>query len=729
MEQNKCNKCGRPMQYATEPKCNYCDACMSEYCGCKLGRIKEIEPTCDSTAVIPSITVESVEGITNLANCLVHVNDINTTFYVDDKHRVMITWAGPVDIPGYDMKNNPNGYRDQIVTDIEKGIAVIYDKHGKGFTFGIEQNYNVQQTINNKLDEMAASGELEEIIAVYLNSNALIGFDTVTDMKASTALVDGSYAKTLGYYAKDDYGEATYKIRAKADGDTVDEMLLLSMSDDSLVAELVLTEEMNVRQFGAKGDGVSNDTTIIQKVFNTCNNIFIPPGTYMIDGSTPLIPNNNNKIVLDNNATLKVITNNLQTYRAIHIINKNNIEISGGTIEGDKNTHTGTAGEWGAGIRVYGNSTNIYIHDITIKNTWGDGLTVATTGNVRTERVHVDNARRNGFSIVSAGEFVSTDDFIENTSGTNPQAGVDIEPDTTNNLLSKVVFNNLYTKNNTHTGLAIAIGKALNEKVSIYISNHKDSGSAVGESCSKDKDLVGNIVIKDSCLEDNLESGIRLWRCFDGDCAVKIIRPYIYNCNKNSVGTTYGAGIAGYVLNTDSDSPLGNIEIVEPYIHNYDSSIANAIFFTHAGSADPAFNNIKIINPIYIQGKHIYSGGRIDNMTFTDIYNVTQYAANISYTLQRGQYYSLYTNTSATTANRTLTIPDTMWIGRKIKVRNMNSTYNYSLKLPTTDYCYQLSNTVSPKITLNKLGDTIEIEKIGATEWIITEINCTPTVS
>ena len=180
------------MQYATEPKCNYCDAWMSEYCGCKLGRIKEIEPTCDSTAVIPSITVESVEGITNLANCLVHVNDINTTFYVDDKHRVMITWAGPVDIPGYDMKNNPNGYRDQIVTDIEKGIAVIYDKHGKGFTFGIEQSYNIQQIINNKLDEMAASGELEEIIAVYLDSRTVNAFDTTIDMIAAENLVDGS---------------------------------------------------------------------------------------------------------------------------------------------------------------------------------------------------------------------------------------------------------------------------------------------------------------------------------------------------------------------------------------------------------------------------------------------------------------------------------------------------------------------------------------------------------
>ena len=48
-------------------------------------------------AVIPATTVETVDGITNLANCFVHVTGINTTFYIDDKHRPMMIWAGPVE--------------------------------------------------------------------------------------------------------------------------------------------------------------------------------------------------------------------------------------------------------------------------------------------------------------------------------------------------------------------------------------------------------------------------------------------------------------------------------------------------------------------------------------------------------------------------------------------------------------------------------------------------------
>lgn len=89
--------CGRPMQYATEPECNWTCGPATECCGCTLGRIKKDADPCKSCAYIPAITVETTDGIANLANCFVHVTGINTTYYIDDKHRPMITWAGPVE--------------------------------------------------------------------------------------------------------------------------------------------------------------------------------------------------------------------------------------------------------------------------------------------------------------------------------------------------------------------------------------------------------------------------------------------------------------------------------------------------------------------------------------------------------------------------------------------------------------------------------------------------------
>ena len=134
------NCCGRPMEYAKEPQCNYTDACMQEYCCPELASIKETEPGCRNKAVIPSVTVDSVEGITNLANCFVHVNDINTTFYIDDKHRVMITWAGPVEIKEYNLNNNELGLRSQFCfTTVDGAYTEVYfDKQGKAHIIGTE---------------------------------------------------------------------------------------------------------------------------------------------------------------------------------------------------------------------------------------------------------------------------------------------------------------------------------------------------------------------------------------------------------------------------------------------------------------------------------------------------------------------------------------------------------------------------------------------------------------
>lgn len=176
--------CGRPFPTAPENKCNYNDCCMNEYAYKQKACIREKQPDCEAQAVIPSITVETIDGITNLANCLVHVTSTNTTYYVDDKHRIMITWAGPVNIPGYDMVNNPRHFKNQIVSDIDQKIAVLYDNNGRGFTFAIDQDADFVQAVNAKLDEMAEDGVLADIVEPYLSDMTRQlneQFDTLSD--------------------------------------------------------------------------------------------------------------------------------------------------------------------------------------------------------------------------------------------------------------------------------------------------------------------------------------------------------------------------------------------------------------------------------------------------------------------------------------------------------------------------------------------------------------------
>lgn len=101
----------------------------------------------------------------------------------------------------------------KVVEYLNKTIGEVSELTDKVNEF---QNYfdnlDVQEEINNKLDEMAESGELTEIIAQYLNLAGVLVYDTVADMKQATNLVNGSSVKTLGYNSINDGNGEYYKI-------------------------------------------------------------------------------------------------------------------------------------------------------------------------------------------------------------------------------------------------------------------------------------------------------------------------------------------------------------------------------------------------------------------------------------------------------------------------------------------------------------------------------------
>ena len=162
-------------------------------------------------------------------------------------------------------------------------------------------NLDVQEEINNKLDDMVEAGTLQEIIAQYIQANTAWCFDTVSDMKTATNLIDGSYAQTLGYHAKNDGGKSLYKIREITNADVIDEGSIIALNDENLVAELIVSDSVDVLQFGAYGDNTHDDTTAFQNTFNYASNkrikVNIGGGIFKFDNElnipTGLIVNGN----------------------------------------------------------------------------------------------------------------------------------------------------------------------------------------------------------------------------------------------------------------------------------------------------------------------------------------------------------------------------------------------------------------------------------------------------
>ena len=160
----------------------------------------------------------------------------------------------------------------------------------KAYVDNYFENLDVQEEINNKLDAMAEDGTLTEIVTSYLNVKCILSYDTVEDMKNATNLIDGSFAETYGFYSKNDNGGAKYKIRTITNQDVVDNITIISLTNDNtLIAEFIPQHgKINLKQFGCHGDGETDDSSNIQKAINyVLSNehltLYAPRATYIVN--------------------------------------------------------------------------------------------------------------------------------------------------------------------------------------------------------------------------------------------------------------------------------------------------------------------------------------------------------------------------------------------------------------------------------------------------------------
>lgn len=530
-------------------------------------------------------------------------------------------------------------------------------------------------------------------------------FDTVADMKASTDLKAGDYAKTAGFYSINDGGSALYRIDNTG---TANEMDVIAVGN--LYAKLInKTVYLNVKQLGAYGDGVHDDTINIQSALDNSSTVLFPGGTYMINAETSVKPVNGSKLILDNTATLKAITNSVTSYAVISINGVSNVEISGGVIAGERTTHTGATGEWGHCIEIKGASSNISLKHITLKDGWGDGLYINNCSNVESSNLTILNNRRNGISVVSVNGYVSNDDFIKDTNGTDPQFGVDIEPNVATDKIIGVVFNNTHLVDNTKGGIYINLVNLNNTSDEADVTiNDMLCENSLGLLVSKSNNVNGIVKVNNPKILKAPRAGISLEGCkFNALFPVYINKPYITCGLSNYTSGRYDSAITS--TGTEGSNE-GGVIISESIINNVATN--NAVYDYYLNRC----TGIQIINPVKQSalGKSISAGLGAD-ISLVDPNRV--YSQVIDYDAEVGSYVfaSYVSNGSSSVSARTKTVKSNSPVGYEFTVSNLSNSALLNVTLQSS-YCRTLSNTqgVTIKLAAHAL---IRLRKIADTEF------------
>jgi len=200
---------------------------------------------------------------------------------------------------------------------------------------------------------------------------------------------------------------------------------------------------VDVRRFGASGDGISDDTSALQRAIDALpgdgGTVHVPAGRYAIDATRNVKLRSRMHLELAPEAVLVAIANDAERAYVVLIQDASDVEVSGGAIQGERERHLGSTGEWGHGLTVRG-ASRVSIHDMRISDCWGDGISigsnpsrpgrpVAPSEDVVVSRVTCTGNRRQGLTIGRSRRVQVLDSEFSHTSGTPPAAGIDVEPD------------------------------------------------------------------------------------------------------------------------------------------------------------------------------------------------------------------------------------------------------------------------------------------------------------
>jgi hypothetical protein len=207
--------------------------------------------------------------------------------------------------------------------------------------------------------------------------------------------------------------------------------------------------------------------------------------------------------------------------------------------------------EWRHSLQLK-SCTNVQVLGLHLLESGGDGVYLGTgkqwvtNKDILLKDLICDRQYRQGISVITAENLTIENVIMRDTGGTAPQAGIDFEPNSSEERLVNVVMRNCVSEGNVGWGYVLYLPnlKASSAPVSIRLENCKATNN-VGAFClvtgnTAEAAVKGSMAITDCTFENNKTQGIQLI-----DVPSTGIRTEFTNCtiSENNLGSPLSSTI------------------------------------------------------------------------------------------------------------------------------------------------------------------------------------------
>lgn len=190
----------------------------------------------------------------------------------------------------------------------------------------------------------------------------------------------------------------------------------------------------DVRDFGARGDGRTDDTAAIQWAIDSAGGapVVVPRGTWLVDSATGIELRSDLTLRLDERALFEVLPAATTDFRIFRGTRVRNVLVTGGVLRGSRHAPWIRSCQRGFGVELRG-CADTTLMGMVLDGFFLDGIHVGPAGNTPNTNIDIQRCmlrdnRRQGISVTSCVGLTVASCTFDVSGGTAPGCGIDIEP-------------------------------------------------------------------------------------------------------------------------------------------------------------------------------------------------------------------------------------------------------------------------------------------------------------